>query len=310
MLGSMKALHAWLVRKGLILWFALFALLIATLNPRIELPRDIRNYVFVLDITQSMNVLDMPLDGNIASRLAFAKRLLGDSIGKLPCGTKISVALFANAEVVPLFTPIETCSNYNVLQDTLAHLDWRLAWHGSSHLRLGLHAASSSLMTLKEPAQIVFLTDGDEAAPLNAITKIGLTGLQGSSGWLLVGIGSDRPSPIPKYNAKNQVVGYWSLYAIKTEPSQIVSEESLGNRDDSIASSPGEYYLSALNETYMKELAQDIGAAYVRADTAESLLAAVDKLPAAGHDSVPVAIGWLFALLAALFVMAEHLPIR
>jgi mxaL protein len=310
MLGGMKDFHARLRQKGLLLWLALLALLLAILNPRVELPRDIRNYVFVLDITQSMNVRDMTVAGLPATRLAFAQHLLGASIARLPCGTKTSVALFANAEVVPLFTPIEVCANYGVLQDTLASLEWRMAWRGSSHLRLGLQAASSALMLLKEPAQIIFLTDGDEAPPLNAITKIELTALQGSSGWLLAGIGDERPSPIPKFNAKNEVIGYWSVYATKIESSQIVNEESLGKRDDSIASDPHEYYLSALKENYLKELAHDIGAAYVRANSPEKLLTAIDRLPPAGHDSAPVTLGWLFALLAALFVVGEYLPIR
>lgn len=252
MLGRMKTFQARLRRNGLNLWLALLTLLIAILNPKVNLPRDIRNYVFVVDITQSMNVRDMQLDGKAASRLEYARRLLGATLARLPCGTKISVALFANAEVVPLYTPIEVCANYGVLQDTLANLEWRMAWRGSSHLRLGLQAASMTLAMLREPAQIVFLTDGDEAPPLNAITKIELTGLQGSSGWLLAGIGADRPSPIPKFNAKNEIIGYWSLYATRIEPSQIVNEDSLGKRDDSIASDPHEYYLSALREDYLK----------------------------------------------------------
>jgi len=306
----MKAFHAWLVHQGLILWLALLALLLAIQNPSIELPRDIRNYVFVLDITQSMNVNDMTLDGNSASRLAFARRLLGDTIDKLPCGTRISVALFANAEVLPLFTPIEVCANYGALQDILKNLEWRMAWRGSSHLRLGLQAAAMAMAMLPEPAQMVLLTDGDEAAPLNAITKTELTALQGSSGWLLAGIGAESPSPIPKFNAKNEIIGYWSLYATKIEPSQIVNEDSVGKRDDSIASDPHEYYLSALREDYLKELAQDIGATYVRADSPEKLRAAIDQLPPAGYDSAPVALGWLFAVLAGLFVLVEHFPTR
>lgn len=306
----MKILLPRLHRNGLHLWAALLASMIAAANPTIKLPRDIRNYVFVIDITQSMNVRDMQLGGLPASRLAYTQHLLGASIGKLPCGTKIGIALFANAEIVPLFNPIEACTNYGVLQDILANLEWRMAWRGSSHLRLGLQAAAMTLTTLPEPAQMVFFTDGDEAAPLNAITKTELTALPGSSGWLLAGVGNRHPSPIPKFNAKNEIIGYWSLYATKIEPSQIVNEDSLGKRDDSIASDPSEYYLSALKEDYLKELAQDIGAAYVRADSQEKLLAAIARLPPAGHDTAPVALGWLFAVLAGMMVMLEYIPAR
>jgi len=183
-----------------------------------------------------------------------------------------------------------------------------MAWRGSSHLRLGLQAASEMLNTLREPAQIVFFTDGDEAAPLNAITKVELTGMQGSSGWLLVGVGGHQPAPVPKFNSKNEVIGYWSAYATKIEPSQIVNEESTGKRDDSIATDPNEYYLSALREDYMQELAQDISATYVRADTQDNLLAAIKELPPAGNDRAPMALGWLFAVLAGVLVMVEYWP--
>jgi mxaL protein len=291
------------------LWLALAALLIAVINPAAKLPRDIRNYVFVIDITQSMNVSDMTIAGIGATRLEYTRYLLSQSLAKLECGTKISIALFANAEIVPLYTPIEICTNYSILQDTLAHLEWRAAWRGSSHLRLGLQSAESMLTLLPEPAQIVFFTDGDEAPPINAITKIELTGLQGS-GWLLAGVGAYRSNPIPKFNAKNEIIGYWSAYATKIEPSQIVDEESRGKRDDSIASDPREYYLSALREDYLKEMAKDIGASYTRANTAENLLEAIKQLPPAGRHQAPVALGWLFALLAAIFVMMEYLSIK
>ena len=291
------------------LWLAFVALLIAIINPAAKLPRDIRNYVFVIDITQSMNVRDMTIAGIGATRLEYTRYLLSNILAKLDCGTKISIALFANAEIVPLYTPIDICANYSILQDTLSHLEWRAAWRGSSHLRLGLQAAESMLTLLPEPAQIVFFTDGDEVPPINAITKIELSGLQGS-GWLLAGVGAYQPNPIPKFNAKNEVIGYWSAYATKIETSQIVNEESRGTRDDSIASDPREYYLSALREEYLKEMTKDIGATYVRAASQEKLLKAIEQLPPAGQQQAPVAVGWLFALLAGICVMLEYLTIN
>lgn len=299
-----------LCRHGLLLWLALLALLAAIADPTIHLPRAIHNYLFVIDITQSMNVRDMQVAGQPASRLEYLRHLLGRTLGKLPCDTKVGIALFANAEVVPLYTPIEVCANYGVLQETLAHLEWRMAWHGSSRLRFGLQAAAMTQATLREPAQLVFLTDGDEAPPLNAINKVKLAGVHGSHGWLLAGIGSDHPSPIPKFNAKNEIIGYWSVYATKYEPSQIVSEESLGKRDDSIATDPREYYRSVLQEDYLQKLAQDIGAAYVRPESPEKLLEAMARLPPVGHDRVLTRIGWLFALLAGALLVVEHLPFK
>jgi mxaL protein len=110
--------------------------------------------------------------------------------------------------------------------------------------------------------------------------------MQGSDGWLLVGTGSQKPSPVPKFNSKNQVIGYWSQYATKIEPSQIVNEDAVGKRDDSIASDAHEYYLSALREDYLKEVAQDIGASYINISQ-QSLITTIKALPPAGNGDTP-----------------------
>lgn len=306
----MSTLHFYFTRNGLYLCTALISLVIAIANPKLDLPSDIHNYMFVLDITQSMNVSDMPLGGLSVSRLDYTRHLISGSLKELPCGSKVSIALFANSEVVPLFVPIEVCANYEVLQDSLEHIEWRMSWRGSSHLRLGLQDIEKLMLTLPEPAQIIFFTDGDEAAPINAITKIELTRMQGSNGWLLVGIGSQRPSPVPKFNSKNEIIGYWSAYATKIEPSQIVNEDSAGKRDDSIASDPHEYYLSAMRESYLKELAHDIGASYIRGDSQKKLISAIRKLPPAWHSNAPVNMGWIFAVFAGLMMIMDYMPAK
>lgn len=306
----MSYLHLYFIHRGLYLWLALIGLAIAMVNPKIPLSLNVNNYMFVIDITQSMNVKDMHMNKRPISRLNYALQLISMSLKELPCGTKVSIALFANAEVVPLYVPIEICENFGVIQDTLKHLEWRMAWRGSSHLRLGLIDAGSVSLTLPEPTKIIFLTDGDEAAPLNAITKVDLQPMQGSSSWLLAGIGSQEPSPIPKFNSKDEIIGYWSQYATKIEPSQIVNEDSVGKRDDSIASEPHEYYLSALREEYLKEVVSDINANYVRADLQTKFLAAINKLPSAGNSPAHVETGWIFALISAFFVIADYLPKR
>lgn len=306
----MRLLHQLLLRQSAYLWLALIGLIIAIYNPKVTLSRDFHNYMFVIDITQSMNVEDMQKHGLPISRLNYTLQTISSQLKELPCDSKVSIALFGNGEVVPLFNPIDVCSNFGVIQDTLSHIEWRMAWRGSSHLRLGLIDAGRALLTLPEPVQIVFFTDGDEAAPINAITKIDLLPMQGSDGWLLVGIGSDKPVPVPKFNSKNEIIGYWSQYAIKIEPSQIVNEESTGKRDDSIALEPREYYLTALREDYLKEVAKDIGASYIRAELKDNLMETIKQLPPAGNGDTPIGMGWIFALLSGLFVLADYMPSR
>lgn len=168
---TLKKLHLHLVSKGIYLMLAIAALLATIYNPEISIPQDFRHYVFVIDITQSMNVEDMHVNDKPISRLRYTLRLLDATIKELPCRTKVSIALFANAEIVPLYVPLEVCENYSVIHNSLSNIEWRMAWRGSSHLRLGLLDASRVLLLLPEPAQIIFCTDGDEAAPLTLLLK-------------------------------------------------------------------------------------------------------------------------------------------
>ncbi len=51
-------------RDAALLGGAVVLLLVALLRPTVEMRRDIYSYMLVVDITQSMNVVDMKVDGN------------------------------------------------------------------------------------------------------------------------------------------------------------------------------------------------------------------------------------------------------
>src|SRR6185436_1630727 len=73
---------------------AALALAATFLDPGVRIERRLFEHVVVLDITQSMNVTDERLDGKPASRLAFAKHALRESLLALPCGSKVGWAVF------------------------------------------------------------------------------------------------------------------------------------------------------------------------------------------------------------------------
>ena len=64
---------------------ALLLLIIALFKPTIPIKRDIYSYLFVTDISQSMNVVDMQLNGKPVSRIQYQQHLLHRIIGELPC---------------------------------------------------------------------------------------------------------------------------------------------------------------------------------------------------------------------------------
>ena len=289
---------------------ALVLLLLSCFKPTLMMDREVRSYLFIVDITQSMNVEDMELQGIPASRLAYTRKMLQEAAKVLPCGSRVGLGIFAKAHAILLYRPIEVCANFDVLQDSIDHLDWRMASHGSSHLRFGLQSMATLVKTQLDPTQVVFFTDGEEAPPLNDLTRISLADWQGGRGWILVGVGGDLPKPIPKFNARNEVMGYWSLYSIKIEPAAVVSEESAGKRDDSLATDPKEYYLSKLDESYLKSLAEEVGGHYWRAKSPEEFGVVLMKQKFALSYRTNIQTDWLFALAALILILVRYLPIK
>lgn len=298
---------------------ALVLLAVVFFQPKIQWKRDLHNYLFIVDVTQSMNAVDMNLDGAKSaglktidlqsnnqeiSRLAYTQQLLRDAVTDLPCGSKVGLSVFSAESIALLFTPIEVCKNYDVIQDSIAHLEWRMAWRGNSRLRFGMQSAAALLSSLETPAQVVFFTDGDEAPKLNAINKSDLSGWQGGEGWLLVGVGGDEPVPIPKFDSENKVLGYWAFSNSIMAPSQVQSEESVGTRDDSIATAEYDRYLSQLDEVYLKELSTEIGATYLRASSAETLVDRMQQQKPAGTSLAQIDITPLLILTSLLLVLA------
>lgn len=298
-------------RETVLLAGALLLLLAALLRPAIPLKRDIYTYLLVVDITQSMNAEDMSINGKSVSRIAYTRHLLHDAIASLPCGTRVGVALFAGVIVSTIFHPIEVCGSFDAIQDTVEHLEWRQAWHGNSRIGFGMLSATAALKALPEPAQVIFFTDGEEAPRLHAFNLADLSNWQGGKGWLLVGIGNDRRTPIPKMDENNKVIGYWSENTYQLEPGIAqVSEETRGERDNSVATSDYERYLSALDEKYLRELAKTVHAEYVRGDHHASVLAAMKRQKPARHDITRFPVSGILAGLAGLMILAAYLPLQ
>lgn len=299
--------------------FALLAgtivlLMVALLRPTIPLQRDIYSYLLVVDITQSMNVVDMKVDGKPATRLDHTRRLLRDTVSNLPCGTRISLGLFAGASAALLYSPVEVCQNYDTIQDTIAHMEWRQGWSGNSRLRQGAQSIAHIVRTMREPAQVVFFTDGEEAPRLHAFNTLDLSGFQGGRGWLVVGIGSDQESPIPKYDENNRLLGYWSAESMRMQPGVAqISQENIGARNDEVAASDNDRTYSRLDEAYLQKYTAELGAAYVRGNSAADLQSAMNRLKPARHDVAPVDLDRFLAGLAGLMLLGAYLghhPLR
>ena len=294
----------------LLLSGACLLLLVAAMRPSLPLKRDIHTYLLVADITQSMNVEDMALHGKKASRMAYTRQLLHDAVASMPCNTRVGIALFAGVYVSTIVHPVEVCGSFDALQDTIAHLEWRQAWHGNSRLGFGMLSATAALKALSEPAQVVFFTDGEETPRLHAFNRANLDNWQGGKGWLLVGIGGDTPTVVPKLDENNKVLGYWSNNTYQLEPGIAqVSTETRGARDDAVATQEHERMYSKLDEEYLVWLAKQVQANYIRGDQMPKVLSAMRAMPPVRRGTAPWPLDWLLALLGGTLLLAAYFPV-
>lgn len=294
----------------LLLLAVLTLLLLALLKPSVPVKRDIHSYFFIVDITQSMNAVDMQVNGKPASRLDHTKQLLRETISSLPCDTKVGLGMFSGVNVVTLYLPVEVCSNFSAIQDTLDHIDWRNAWTADSRVRESMLSTSRVVSNFPEPAQVVFFTDGEEAPKLHAFNTRDLSTLQNADGWLLVGIGSDEGAAIPKYTEKNQLLGYWSHESMQLAPGAApIAAAGLLNRKKDIAESVNDRYLSKLSEATMQAMAKEISAIYVRGDSFVTLQSAMKKQKPARHEWTPWSLSSVLAGFAGLCLLLAYMPI-
>lgn len=264
------------------LFAACCALALAAVNPVVERQRPIFNLVVSIDITQSMNALDYRADGEPVSRINRVKRALEATLTELPCGSRIGWAIFTEYRSFLLTTPVEVCANYRELRATLGHIDGRMAWAGASEVAKGLYSGLLIARQLKDKPDLVFVTDGHEAPPLNPGYRPTFAGVPGEIGGAIIGVGGDALAPIPKFDADGKSLGVWQAdEVLQTDPrslgrgGSVAGEAMVGGGgtppDPRLLAAPGREHLSSLREEYLKLLASETGLFYSRLGGERSL---------------------------------------
>ena len=291
-----------------LLQLTLLCILFAIFNPKIKVTRNIYNYIFVVDISQSMMTQDIEINNQNISRLNYTKKTIKEIIGKLPCKTKVSIGMFAGVSVAATYTPIEVCNNFSAINKTIDHLDWRSTWSGNTRLRESTVNLARLIRSFPESAQVVFFTDGEEAPRLHAFNTRDLNQFQGGVDWLFVGIGSDKGTPIPKYDAENQLIGFWSNDSFALQPGIAqISESNIGTRNDSVASGESDRYLSKLDEKYLISLAKIIRGDYIKGDNINNIMSKMKEQKAAWRDKSDFQLRNIFAILALIFFIMRFI---
>lgn len=295
-------------RQALLAAFALLAL--AVLDPGWVGQRREHELIAVVDITQSMDAADMPLPGDPTpvSRLARTRQLLGEAMARMPCGSRLGLAVFSEYRSLVLLTPVEVCEHYSELKSTLASINTAMAWSGNSEVAKGLYGVIAAAKALPSHPAVVFFTDGQEAPPVDPRHRPPWNGQPGDAAGLLVGVGGDTPVPIPRHDPAGRAIGTWGAGDVVQRANRGVNpnapESAEGPPPAMAGATPGQEHLSALRESYLQLLATETGLGYHRLADADGLRRAL-LAPELAHVVVARrSLRWPACGLALLVVLA------
>lgn len=303
-------------RLFLLLSACLF-LLAALADPYLTVPRRTYDFLFVLDITGSMNVADAGPAGSRQRRLTFGKHLIRSVLGELPCGSRAGLGVFTEHRTFLLFAPVEICDNYLVISTMIDEIDRRMAWAELSEVAKGLYSGLESIATLASrseegatgKAQLVFMTDGHEAPPVHPALRPKFRGQKGEARGLIAGIGGATPVRIPRLDEEDRVIGYWTKDEVMQVDRHTAGRSSTqgGEAMVGIDSSDlqeriarGTEHLSSLHEDYLRQLAAETGLDYLRTTTDEAFARALLDPRYAKEQPAVTNVAWIPAGLSLL----------
>lgn len=316
------AARLWRDAAGRRLATALLLAGLACLPLGAEREQPVFHYIAVVDITRSMTVEDYRIDGAPVSRLEFVKRSLRAAVAELPCGSRFGLGVFTERSSALLFEPVETCAGFPAIAAALDRLDWRMAWAADSRIAAGLLNTLERLARYE--ADLIFVTDGQEAPPLNPRYRPRFDAVRGKLRGLVVGAGGLTPMPISKFDETGRPAGFVSPDEVPHRStfglSEMAPEEIEGyharNAPFGHSTAPETEHLSALREDYLRQLADESGLDYQRLISGEGLGHTLLRPESAKTARVRAELsGWpaglaLAALLAAYCVGWKAKPFR
>jgi mxaL protein len=175
---------------------------------------------------------------------------------------------------------MEVCAHFAALDETVAHLDWRMAWAADSFIINGLFSAVAQTPKLNsrldKDMRLAFISDGHQAPPINPDYAPKFEGKVGEVKGSIFGVGGTTPARIPKLDADDNISAYWELDEVmryasfgvsKKTQSVLDMENEQHGRNSPHGKTPAESinaHLSALDESNLKALANVTGLDYFR----------------------------------------------
>ena len=256
---------------------AFFCSIATFVVPQLELSAKVYDLLAVIDLTGSMNVADYGDSNKPVSRLEASKSALRRLVTDLPCGSRLGLAIFTERRTFLLAAPMEVCANFAPLKRMIADIDWRMAWAGDSYITKGVHHAIAESERLH--ANVLFLTDGQEAPPLHHSGMPPFEGEVGKVNGVLVGVGQYAKSPIPKFDRDGRRIGFYAVDDVPHEnrhglpPKDSMTRQGFHPRNAPWggAAPAGDEHLSAVREKHLKAVGAQTGLGYVHLKSAASV---------------------------------------
>jgi mxaL protein len=290
-------------------WYAvaLLSLLPIWFGPTMLADSVVVDTLFVIDISESMNVQDVDYPKPNTARLTLAKLAVREGMASLPCGSRVSVGLLAGDQTVILFEPLEVCRHYPALENVIMRVDTNMRWIGDSWIVKGF--ASAIKEANKRNLNVVMVTDADQMPHRLAPRITDLVDYQGKVKGILWGVGGEAPQPVPKLNQQHQVIGYWTREEAVVEgnyPNLLAYVKTLSPGESAPEGVLDEVqeHLSAFNPNLIKTLADvltiDFAKVHAPKDAVHSIKNNTDlQVKAIAQRDAR----WIFAMLALLFVL-------
>jgi mxaL protein len=283
-------------------------ILLALFFPRTERTVKVMDLLFVIDITQSMDVSDVELNGETVSRLTWAKEYTRRVLQQLPCGSHVGLAAFSETRSLVLINPVELCSSYNDLTQMLSKIHGSMAWALSSEVSKAVFGAIDQSKRMEPSPDVVFITDGHEAPPVHATLfpkyKKKLEGVTG----IFVGVGGDELLPIPKHNFDGTRDGFW-------KQNEVLHEDvyaSLRSDSEEVRNAlPKNEHLSSQKKEHINSLAKMLSFDAILSPNKPSAIIKALENKVDSRDEV-VDYNWApwFASVALFLLILLYLPFR
>lgn len=288
-------------------WAALLLLACAWVGIRFDATMLVHDTLFVVDVSESMNVQDADPSRPTLARIELAKSATRDAMAALGCGSRVSLGLFSGDDVVVLFEPLEVCEHFSAMEQVVDRLGTRARWIGDSRLERGLLAAIREAASRR--LNVVFVSDGDEMPHRGAPRVTELERVRGKARGAVLVVGGDTPLPVPRLDDRDEVVGYWTPQEAARQgyyPNHTAAVTALEEHDAASAEDLSDVteHLSAARPDYLKALGTAAGLTVAQIRTGNEAIAPA-RARNLGRDTVVRAdAGWIFCALAALAALA------